>query len=164
VADPSRSERLSSAFKRLAATTKDLKAASDEFTKPISKIEQVLEPLQIRFATWQKLAGGEDNYGGYWSRDVGYAKVEGKWGLAIRTVNGNHHWDEDQIEMWRFHEAPSSMRIQALDQLPDLLEEIIKNAEKTSKKLREMTPEAQELASALTAAVEEMKPQKKERR
>jgi hypothetical protein len=28
------------------------------------------------------------------------------WGLAVRSVNGHHSWDEDDIELWAFDDAP----------------------------------------------------------
>lgn len=165
------SVRLAFAYKRLAASSEVLNAASDEYSKPISELDAQLQKLNIGLITWQNIASGSDEGDGYWSRDVGYAKIGDKWGLAIRTVDGRHSWDRDDIEEWSFHEAPRSYRIEALEKLPDLLEQLIKNAEKTAKKLQEKTVEAKELASALKQAVEEVKQekdaakqQKKERR
>ena len=48
-----------------------------------------------------------------------------------------------------FADAPRAYRIEALDKLPDLLEQLIKNTDKTAKKLQEKTAESKELASAL---------------
>jgi prefoldin subunit 5 len=154
------SERLASAYKRLAATSDTLNTASDEFSKPIAEIDFALQKLNIGLVTWQTIHGGGDDGDGYWSRDVGYAKVGGKWGLAIRTVNGHQSWDVDDIDEWLFHEAPRPYRIEALEKLPDLLEQIIKNADKTTKKLQEMTVEAKELANAVKQAAEEVKKEK----
>jgi len=158
------SDRLAAAYKRLAASSEVLNAASDEFSKPILELDAALQKLNIGLITWQKVAGDEDHNGGYWSRDVGYAKVDGKWGLAIRTVDGHHSWAEDDIEQWLFHDAPRSYRIEALEKLPDLLEGLIKNSDKTAKKLKEKAVEARELAAALKQAADELKQQKKERR
>lgn len=160
---PSSSERLVSAYKRLVAVAETQKIAARQFSAPIAEIDRALQRLDLGLITWQKIAGGEDDYGGYWSRDVGYARIKGDWGLAIRSVRGHHGWEEDEVEQWLFGEAPSSMRIEALEKVPDLLEELIKNAEKTTKKLQEKTVEARELATALKVAVEELKPPKKER-
>ena len=171
MADSTRSERLASAYKRLASSSDQLKAASNEFTRPIAELDLALQKLNIDLVTWQRMAGGEDNYGGYWSRDVGYTTIDGKWCLAIRELNGHHGADEDHTTEWRFADAPSALRIQALDMLPDLLEQLTKNADKTAKKFKEKTPEAQELAVALKQATDEVKQekdaarqQKKERR
>lgn len=157
---PSTSERLASAYKRLAASSEVLNGASDEFSKPISELDAALQKLNIGLITWQTITGGSDEGDGYWSRDVGYTKMGSKWGLAIRTVDGHHSWDRDDIEEWSFHDAPRSYRIEALEKLPDLLEQLIKNADKTAKKLKEKTVEAKELASALAQAAAEVEQQK----
>lgn len=91
-------------------------------------------------------------------------RIGGKWGLAIRAIAGNHNVDDDSVEQWLFSDAPRSYRIEAIDKIPDLLEELIKNADKTTKKLKETTVEARELAAAVKQATEELKQQKKERR
>lgn len=157
---PSRSERLASAYKRLVASAEVLSTESSEFAKPIERIDAFLSTLNLRLITWQKVVGGEDEYDNYWSRDVGYARVRGEWRLAIRTVRGNHGSDDHDVEQWPFTEAPPSYRIEALERLPDLLEELIKNTDKTAKKLKETTVEARELATALTEAAKEVKQQK----
>lgn len=92
------SERLASAYKRLACSSDVLNTASDEFSKPISEIDTALQRLNIGLVTWQAIAGGSDEGDGYWSRDVGYAKVGGKWGLAIRTVSGHHSREVDDTD------------------------------------------------------------------
>lgn len=153
----SASQRLAHAYKRLVASSETHRSASYEFSKPFAEIERAIKSLNLPVVTWQKMAGGSDNYGGYWSRDVGYARTKGIWGLAIRSVRGHDSWDEDDIEQWPFDEAPSSLRLEALDKLPDLLEEIIKNADKTTKKLEEKTPDALDLARAIKDAATELR-------
>lgn len=157
---PSTSARLAAAYKRLAQSADALGAASDDFSKPIAEIDAALARLNIGLVTWATVTGGNDDGDGYWSRDVGYAKIGGKWGLAIRTVDGHHSWERDDIDEWLFHDAPRSYRIEALEKLPDLLEQLIKNSDKTTKKLQEKTVEANELAGALGQAVEEVKREK----
>ncbi|HXT69936.1 MAG TPA: hypothetical protein VN700_09285 [Vicinamibacterales bacterium] len=155
------SERLADAYKRLVVAAASHRSASHEFTKPFAEIERAIKDLNLPVATWQKIAGGEDNYGGYWSRDVGYARTKGIWGLALRSVRGHESWEEDDSEQWPFDEAPSSLRLEALEKLPDLLEQIIKNAEKTTRKLEEKTPEAQDLARAIKDASAELREEAK---
>lgn len=154
------SERLAEAYKRLVASSETHRSAVHEFSKPFAEIERAIKNLNLAVVTWQKMAGGEDNYGGYWSRDVGYARTKGFWGLAVRSVRGHHSWDEDEIEQWPFDEAPSSLRLEALDKMPDLLEEIIKNADKTTKKLEARTPDAADLARAIKDASAELRAEK----
>src|SRR5207247_728944 len=122
-----------------------------------------LQRLNIGLTTWQKVVGGEDDHTNYWSRDVGYAKIGHAWGLAIRTRNGNLTDEVAYDEEWLFNDAPRSYRIEAMDKLPDLIEELIKVSDKTAKKLKEKSVEARELATALSQAAQELTAQRKER-
>ncbi len=158
-------ERVAEVYKRLAASAGALNEASIEYSKPIAALEAALASLNIGLTTWEKISRGNDDAGGYWSREVGYAKVDGRWGFAIRTVAGHDAMEKDDIELWRFHDAPRSYRIEALDKLPALLEGLITNTEKTAKKLREKTIEARQLAVALEhAALDLPKPKPKTER
>lgn len=158
------SVRLADAYKRLVASSELHRSASHQFSKPFAEIERAIKELNLPVVTWQKVVEGEDNYGGYWSREVGYARSRGYWGLALRSVRGHHSWEEDEIEQWPFDEAPGSLQLEALDKLPDLLEAIIKNADKTTKKLEEKTPEAQDLAQAIKDASTELREEKARQR
>jgi hypothetical protein len=148
--------RLVDAFKRLATSAQSLSFASDEFAKPIARIDAVLKQLNLGLIAWEKIQGGEDEDENYWSHDVGYAKVDDVWGLAIRSRQGNHQIDEAVLEEWLFNSAPRPLRIDAIDKVPALLEKLITAAEKTAKKLREKTAEAHDLAAALAEAASEI--------
>jgi prefoldin subunit 5 len=163
--EPTRSERLASAYKRLAASADILNQASDEFAKPISELDKALQRLNLGLLTWHRVNGGEDDFDNYWRRDIGYARIGGKWGLALRRVTGNKTINDDEsIEEWLFNDAPRSYRIEALDKLPDLLDQLCKGSDKTARKLKESTIEAQQLATALSQAAAELERQKKEQR
>jgi hypothetical protein len=53
----------------------------------------------------------------YYYEQVGFAKINGKWSLAIRTVDGDVR-DDDDIESWPFNEAPRGLRVKAVYKLP----------------------------------------------
>jgi len=157
------SARIAASFKALAASSQVLNAASDELTKPIAEINGVLQQLNLGLTVWEKIHGQEDDgRGNYWSRDVGYAQIRRRWGIAIRTVNGSHHHPgEGDTEEWLFDEAPRSYRIDAVDKIPELLDKLIKASEKTARKLQAKAAEARELSTALTNAAVELKLVKK---
>ena len=48
-----------------------------------------------------------------------------------------------------FNEAPRSLRVEAIDKIPDLLEKLIKEAEAIAKKVRAKVSQATELAEAI---------------
>ena len=155
-------DRIASAIKRLSASAEVLESASDEFAKPIEQLNQLLRRLNLGLATWKRVTGGEDDYDNYWKREVGFAKIDGLWSLALRAVSGNHQYpDREDTDVWAFVEAPPSFRIEALPFVPDVIEELIKNTEKTAAKLKETSTEARELAQAATTAALEFKQEKK---
>lgn len=147
-------ERISATFPKLRAAAKALNTASDELAKAVSPIETVLKSLNLGVPTWAQISGSEEDDGSYWSRDVGYTKVASAWGLAIRTTNGDYSRDAHHEEVWSFNEAPRWMRIEAVGKLPDLLEEIIKRTEDTTKRIQAKTKQASEIAAALAAAAQ----------
>ena len=62
--------------------------------------------------------------------------------------------------MWLFNEAPRWMRAEAVGKIPDLLEALVKQAEDTTKKIKERTTQVQELAAAMSKAADEAQPAK----
>jgi hypothetical protein len=153
--DQSLAERVSASIKQLSLVAIDLNKASDELGRAISAIDTVLQSLNIGVPTWVKIHGGEDPYThlDYWSRDVGYAKIGNRWGIALRTREGDYNNpDEEQCESWLFNDAPRWLRVDGVEKIPDLLEALIKNTEETTKKIRNKTAEANNLAMAIAQA------------
>ncbi len=152
-------ERVASSFKQLAAVSTDLNSAADELSETISKLDEALEGLKLGVSAWHQVAGNEDPQdGSYWSRDIGYARVRNKWGIAIRKTWGNHFYGDYDEEEWLFADAPRWMCIESIGELPDLFEDLIKRTEETTGKIRAKTNEAKELAAAITAAASEIRP------
>jgi hypothetical protein len=158
----SAAERIAASFKRLAETASVLNKASDEFGKPIAQIEQALCRLNIGVEAWERIRGGtDDSTGEYWRESVGFTKVDGEWCLAINENSGNQHYGDVHYDRtWTFASAPRSLRIAAIDQLPDLVEKLISVADKTAKKMREKSNDAIALAQAVTSAAAEIAPKK----
>jgi len=149
-------ERVTSSIERLASAAHDLNTVSGELGKAIAAIDTVLQTLNIGLPTWTTIEKGDDLPTGsefYWSRDIGYAKVSNRWGISLRTVAGHYSSpDEENCESWLFNDAPRWLRIVAVEKIPDLLEALIKSAEETTKKIRNKTDEANQLAAAIAQA------------
>jgi hypothetical protein len=143
------SERMAAAYKKLSGAAANLNVVSDELGKSIAALDSSLKRLNLGVSTWVTLVGSEDPYGNFWSRDVGYAKVNDKWGIALRTTSGNHNYEDFAAEEWLFNDAPRHMRIEAVDELPSLLERLTTEADETAARIKEKTREAHELAAAL---------------
>lgn len=148
--EPSLEKRVSSAFERLSASASSLNAVSDELSKPIAAIDGALKALNLGVTAWVEFAGDVDHNAGYsWERSIGYAKVSGKWGIAISTSSGSFG-DEPNEEIWLFGDAPRSYRLDAVDKLPELIEELVGAADETAKKLRERIGTTSQIAHAIT--------------
>lgn len=140
--------RISASFKRLVQGAEILGSATDEFSKPINRINDVLQKLHLGVTAWVSFDSGEDPWGNWSSSDIGYARIAEKWGLAIREREGNHNDGEPRSsQSWYFNDAPRTLRVDALEKLPELLDKLTKAAEKTAKKLIEKTGEANEIAA-----------------
>src|ERR1041384_1158825 len=93
---------LSKSFQRLAESAARLNDASDELSKAIAPIEAVLKKLNLGISKWHTFAGGHpDQDGDVWSSEIGYAKVSGKWCVALAERSGNIHSPEyDSSNEW----------------------------------------------------------------
>lgn len=159
------SERIAASYKRLAASAEALSSKSDEFSKSVATFDAALKKLNLGVTAWERIRGSDDDgQGNYWSEDVGYAKVGSKWGIAIRERSGNHNVEDEDREEWLFNDAPRPLRIGAIDQIPDLIDKLVKAADKTTKKIDEKLTQVRELATALSKAANEVEVQRKERR
>jgi hypothetical protein len=127
-------------------------------SKPIAAIDGALKALNLGVSTWLEFAGEVDHdLGRFWERSIGYAKVSGKWGIAIRTVAGDFG-DEPESEYWPFSEAPRAYRLQAVDKVPELLEQLVTAADETANKLKEKIVHTTQIAQAIAqspAAIKE---------
>jgi X-X-X-Leu-X-X-Gly heptad repeat protein len=148
------SDRISaSLFKQLADSAARLNSGSDELAKAIRPIDVALKKLNLGVAAWYPYIGSEepDSDGDYYCRRIGYAKVSGKWGLALSTVSGNAPHDVHNYEEWLFNDAPRRMRLEALDHIPDLLEQLVKEANKVAEDLQNKAVTARKLAETISA-------------
>ena len=151
-ATPPTAERIAQSFKQLSETSTRLNTVSDEFSKAIAPIDAELKKLNLGVTAWHRYIGdGDENSGDFWERRIGYAKIAGKWGLALATVSGNIHYQEHEEEQWLFGDAPRAMRVEAVDHVPGLLEELVTQANKVASDLENKTQTARALALTISA-------------
>ncbi|HME73248.1 MAG TPA: hypothetical protein VKM54_25770 [Myxococcota bacterium] len=148
-------ERIASSIKRLTQLSSELKVETDEVGKSLAQFEKPLLKLAL-VPTWHKVAAGEDQHGNYWTREVGYTTIKGVWCIALRRTWGNEFADDFNEEVWRFTQAPHWQQIEALGKMAGLYEELITRTDETIKKLRAKRQEADQVAAALNAALEEI--------
>lgn len=149
-------ERVANYYSQLSTVATDLNAVSDELGKSIAEIDAALKKLNLGITTWVRIHGDDGNPfadDSFWSRDIGYAKVSNKWGISLRTIDGQHSDpDRSVTEEWPFNDAPRSLRLEAIDKIPELLETLSKDAVKTTKDIRARLGEAQAVAEAIKGA------------
>ena len=137
--------RVESSFKKLAAAAQALNSASDDLGKVIRHLDASLKKLALGITAWVQINGTSDDTQ-YWTSEIGYAKVDGKWGLVLREVTGYllDNTDESE-EVWIFSEAPRTLRTESVTKIPDLLEKLLELTEDTTKDLVEKFEQAAEI-------------------
>jgi hypothetical protein len=148
--------RVEASFRKLSAVASDLNFSSDELGKSISDLDAALKKLNLGIPAWVSFRGRSDpNEGWYWSEDLGYAKVGGTWGIALRTVKGDGDPENESVETWLFNDGPRSFRLSAIEVIPKLLEQLSAEADETAKRIRLKLAEVQEVAAVVKKAAEE---------
>jgi len=150
-------ERIAQSFKDLAASAAQLNAASDELAKAIAPIDAALKKLNVGVEFWHQYTGFDTPDGDYWGHRIGYAKLSGKWGLALSVVSGNFGQGPDEDpEEWLFNDAPRAMRLKALDHIPAFLENFVKHVTTEAAELKKKMGQARELAAMISTVAREI--------
>ena len=150
-------KRVASAFSKLSAVAVDLNAASDELGKTITQIDTALKKLSLGVIVWVTFAsrGDDPDEGSGWQEadQIGYAKVNGQWGMTIRTIGENVAYPEQGTnEEWLFNDAPRALRLKAIDKIPEFLDALASMADQTTQQIRNKLKAAQDVADAVTIA------------
>jgi hypothetical protein len=149
---PSLSERAEISFSKLKSIASDLNQISDEMNEPVARINEALKGLNLGITAWvtiiRKTSEGEEFFEDH---ELGYAKVSGKWGIALRVASGEFGGPTDKEE-WLFGDAPRWLRIEGVAKLPELLEQVGEYATENLKKVRSGVATAKQLADRISAA------------
>jgi len=152
-------ERVHASYLLLSAVASDLNSVSDELGKSVTELDSALKKLNLGISVWVSMRGNdglpEDTW--YRNEDLGYAKIGGKWGIALRTVSGDYQYPEhENVEEWLFNDAPRSLRLSAIGHVAELLDALSKEADETTKKLKAKLAEAQAVATAVKEAAADL--------
>ena len=146
------SARTKNSFQQLAQAAKNLNSVSDELAKPVESLDAGLKKLNLGVTAWTAMEEGQDEFKPeyWWSRDIGYAKIGGKWGIALRTVSGDDRAPGyEKVEEWLFSDAPRWLRVTGIEHVPALIGKLIEETNKTAARIKERISDAQELAAAV---------------
>jgi hypothetical protein len=151
--DDSKIEKVQFQFQALSTVASSLNSASDELTKVVSILDEALQKLNVGLTAWVAFRVRKDDEHGSGNYDldqIGYCKVNGKWGIALRRIWGNAEFDIDNSEgAWLFNEAPREMRLDAIDKIPELIEALSNEASEITMRVQEKTLEVRKLAGAI---------------
>jgi hypothetical protein len=150
-------QRVKASYSNLSTAAKDLNAVSDELGSLVGQIDTALKKLNLGVTEWVKIAerGADPANSDFWeeSDHVGYAKKNGKWGICLRTVGEDIQNPADSSdEQWLFSDAPRSLRLLAIDKIPDLLEALAEKSVQTKNDIEAKLGEVRDVADAVTAA------------
>ena len=114
--------RLQNSYRQLPLVATSLNTESDKLNASVTRLETLLKKHPIGVSSWVSFNESSDG-NRYSSDEVGFAKINGKWGLAIRSVSGHMQYpDSEECETWPFNESPRRLRVNAVSKFPELLE------------------------------------------
>jgi methyl-accepting chemotaxis protein len=145
-------QKIQTHFQALSQIASSLNAASDELTKTVSILDESLKKLNVGLNAWVTFrTRGEDDQPQLYDLDqIGYSKVNGVWGIALRRIWGDESTDQHSGDgPWLFNDAPREMRLLSVDKIPEVIEELAKVASNITKKIQEKTKQVRELAEAI---------------
>jgi methyl-accepting chemotaxis protein len=146
-------ERVQSSYQRLSSASTELNTTSDELGKVIGALESALKKLNLGISTWVSFSTWNAPDGdGYFREDLGYDKINGKWGICLRTSSGRHSEpDYAEVEYWLFNDAPRKLRLSGIENIPELIEQLVEDTEDTTKRIKAKLGQAKELTAAINA-------------
>lgn len=146
----SKLEKVHASFQVLSSLASSLNAASDEFIRVVTTLDEALGRLNVGLTVWVTFRNG-DVPSPYYDRDqIGYCKVNGKWGIALRHIWRDRAFGDQKREgPWLFNDAPRGLRLEGVDKLPDVVQALGEAASDLTNKLQEKTRQVRELANAI---------------
>jgi len=147
----SKFEKVQTDFQALSVVASSLNSASDELTKVVGILDAALQKLNIGLSAWINYTNRETEQPDEIDEDqIGYCKINGKWGIGLRRVWGNVQTDFYDYEgPWLFNDSPREMRLNSVDKIPELIAALNKTASEMTKKVQEKTQGVRELAGVI---------------
>jgi hypothetical protein len=151
-------ERVRHSFPKLKEAAALLSKESDRLNESANAFNAVLKKIGIGISAWVEFDGGSDDDAQVaWSMSLGYTKIGGKWGLAIRSSQQDFADPEPVVESWQFAEAPRGLRVAAAPSIPDLVDQLIKEVARTAKEVSQHSQNIEALTTTIMAEAEESK-------
>jgi hypothetical protein len=152
----SRSAKLQRSFQNLSAAANTLNTATDAFGDAARTLDEAFNKLNPGVTAWVTVSStSDDPPWEIFEERLGYAKIGGRWGLCLCTVEIDARPDpfgsEETKDSWLFNDAPRSLRIRAIEHVPALVDALAKEVTQTAKRVSEGAEFAQQLAGSISA-------------
>jgi hypothetical protein len=148
-------DRVKKSIQQFPEAASKLNAATDQLGKSVGQLDAVLKKFSLGVPTWVSFKlESDENLDYYYKEELGYAKIGGKWGVAIRTVEYNPGRRDNDIEQWLFNEAPRLLRVQAIEKIPELLQAMLEAAGVMSKQIAEKAEELDVLTAGISEVID----------
>ncbi len=124
--------------------SENLNPRIDEFRKTVSAINRHFQSLELGISVWHPEKVFAVNLGGIDADSyIGYSRIEGKWGLIIRTIERDHESRTYIGQRFVPIESSGNMEtvVHALRKIPDLMLRIHKVVEKQITTLEQLDDE-----------------------
>lgn len=137
-------------FTQLSSFADSLNKASDEFSKVVGGLNKALQRLNVGLEVWVTYTKWNGDDGSYGSEQIGYTKLAGNWGIAIRAFEGFQiSQGDDLLGEWAFNDAPREMRLKAVEKLPELVDALGKEAKLMTEKIHKKLADTKAFAAAI---------------
>ena len=128
--------------------SEDLNARVKEFGKTVEDVDRYFRYLGLGTAVWHPEKIHSANIGGVDAESyIGYSRIEGKWGLVIRTIERDH--ESRTFVGQRVQTVASSgnaeLVVNALKKVPELMRHLETTVEKQIEAVTKAGPELESL-------------------
>jgi hypothetical protein len=161
---PPQSPASTSTFKELAQRAQAVNRLSDSLRTTIESVDDALRKLNLGITTWvsvhtEHTSSGDiaNAFDGYQSLELGYAKVAGTWGIAVRHLSAPAD-DPANVTVveWPFNDAPRVLRLDAIDGLAQLFQQLTIDVDALGSRLFDKVTLATGFATSILASAEEL--------
>jgi hypothetical protein len=161
--DDSKIENIQTDFQTLTKSASSLNIASDELTKAVALLDIAIKNLNVGLTVWVSFTTWEsDQPSEYDDEQIGYCKVNGKWGISLRRIWGDNIADNHSEDgPWLFSDGPREMRLKGVEKIAELIKELNEQASETTKQVRKKTEHVREVARVLASIAKEKELTKK---
>ena len=153
--DDAKNSKIQAHFETLYTVASSLNIASDELKKSVDVLDEALKKLNLGVVAWEafRYRGDGQDPNEYDQDEIGYCKVGGTWGIALRRIWGNESFEDHHEDgPWLFNDAPREMRVASVDKISAVIESLVKAASAMAKKLHEKTKELRALTEIIGKA------------